>query len=537
MNHPVKRKRITKEFKREIKKKESIEHSKPKVESLKEETKLKEASNLAQEAKPILKNKALFDKETNYFEAEGATYIEKKSAQLDQCKLELEIDAERERDLDSQRIEPFTLPTSEELEFEKTQPIDMTKLDTRIKSIIAVLHNFKNLKALGSHRSDYTEQLCRDLCEYYGYNEFLLFSFFKIFGVSEICDFLDANEVPRPLTIRVNTLKARRRDVAQALIHRGVNCDPIGKWSKVGLVVFDSPIPVGATPEYLSGQYTLQTASSFLPVLSLQPQEGERILDMSAAPGGKTTYCAALMKNTGIIYANDPSSKRIKALVGNIHRMGVKNSIVCSYDGKMFPKVIGNFDRVLLDAPCSGSGVVSKDPSVKISKSSLEIIRLATTQKQLLLHAIDSLDAKSSTGGVLVYSTCSVLVEENEEVINYALRKRFVKLISTGCDFGVDGFTRFLGKRFHPSLKLTKRFYPHTHNMDGFFVAKLKKLSNEIPTGKKKDPAFSSSESVQNIKANPEKLKRRRATCGDSVRFKKVEKIGTLAKSQKVSST
>jgi ribosomal RNA methyltransferase Nop2 len=78
----------------------------------------------------------------------------------------------------------------------------------------------------------------------------------------------------------------------------------------------------------------------------------------------------------------------------------------------MFPKVIGNFDRVLLDAPCSGSGVVSKDPSVKISKSSLEIIRLATTQKQLLLHAIDSLDAKSSTGGVLVYSTCSVLVEE-----------------------------------------------------------------------------------------------------------------------------
>ena len=94
----------------------------------------------------------------------------------------------------------------------------------------------------------------------------------------------------RPVTIRSNSLKTRRRDLAQSLINRGVNLDPIGKWSKVGLVVYDSSVPVGATPEYLAGHYMLQGASSMLPVMALAPQEHEKIMDMCAAPGGKTSY-------------------------------------------------------------------------------------------------------------------------------------------------------------------------------------------------------------------------------------------------------
>ena len=124
----------------------------------------------------------------------------------------------------------------------------------------------------------------------------------------------------------------------------------------------------GATPEYLAGHYMLQAASSFLPVISLSPQPNERVLDMASAPGGKTSHMAALMQNTGVIFANDANKARTKSLTANIHRLGCKNVVVCSYDGREFPKVLGGFDRVLLDAPCSGTGVISKDPSVKINK-------------------------------------------------------------------------------------------------------------------------------------------------------------------------
>jgi ribosomal RNA methyltransferase Nop2 len=279
------------------------------------------------------------------------------------------------------------------------------------------------------------------------------------------------------MVIRTNTLRTHRRDLAHALINRGVTLEPVGKWSKVGLQIFESQVPLGATPEYLAGHYILQAASSFLPVMALAPQEHERVLDMAAAPGGKSTHMAALMRNTGCIFSNDASKERSKGLIGNIHRLGVKNTIVCNYSALEFPKVMGGFDRVLLDAPCSGTGVIAKDSSVKTNKTEADFLRLPHLQKQLLLAAIDSVDHASKTGGYIVYSTCSVTVEENEQVVQYALNKRpNVKLVPTGLVFGKEGFTKYLSKRFHPSLKLTRRYYPHAYNVDGFYVAKFKKL-------------------------------------------------------------
>lgn len=156
-------------------------------------------------------------------------------------------------------------------------------------------------------------------------------------------------------------------------MNRGVQLEPLGKWSKVGLQVFESPVPVGATPEYLAGHYMLQAASSFLPVIALSPQPNERVLDMASAPGGKTTYISALLQNTGVVFANDSNKARTKSLTANVHRMGCKNVVVCNYDAREFPRVIGGFDRVLLDAPCSGTGVISKDASVKVNKAGLRI--------------------------------------------------------------------------------------------------------------------------------------------------------------------
>lgn len=273
------------------------------------------------------------------------------------------------------------------------------------------------------------------------------------------------------------------------MINRGVNLDPLGKWTNVGLVIFNSTVPLGATPEYLAGHYMIQGASSMLPVIALAPQENERVLDMCSAPGGKGSHIAAVMKNTGVLFANDANRDRIKAVVANFHRLGIVNAVVSCEDATKFRNIMTGFDRVLLDAPCTGTGVVSKDPSVKTTKSEIDVQRCYNLQRKLLLTAIDCVDAKSSTGGYIVYSTCSVLPEENEWVIDYALKKRNVKLVPLGIDFGEPGFTKFRQHRYHPSLNLSKRFYPHTNNMDGFYVAKLKKFSNTIPITKEEQEA------------------------------------------------
>ncbi|RYY34560.1 RsmB/NOP family class I SAM-dependent RNA methyltransferase [archaeon] len=144
--------------------------------------------------------------------------------------------------------------------------------------------------------------------------------------------------------------------------------------------------------------------------------QGEKVLDMASAPGGKTTYLAQLMENRGV-------------LVANLARMGVVNTTVVCMDGRKIPDAMRGFDRILLDAPCTGLGIISRDPSVRTQKTRDDIVKMSHLQKQLILAACDALDAESSTGGIMVYSTCSVTVEENEQVVNYLLRKRHVKLL------------------------------------------------------------------------------------------------------------
>ncbi|KAL0941006.1 25S rRNA (cytosine-C(5))-methyltransferase nop2 [Colletotrichum truncatum] len=392
-------------------------------------------------------------------------------AELEEMGLQTNIDGDKPHILDDEEEDDLAIKTKGLL------APDLQLLRTRITENIRVLDDFAKLHEEGRSRAEYTNQLIKDICSYYGYSEYLAEKLFNLFSPREAFAFFEANESARPVVLRTNTLRTHRRDLAQALIGRGVTLEPVGKWSKVGLQVFESNVPLGATPEYLAGHYILQAASSFLPVMALEPQENERVLDMAAAPGGKTTHMAAMMKNTGMIIANDPSKQRAKGLIGNIHRLGARNVVVSNYDAREFPKPMGGFDRVLLDAPCSGTGVIAKDASVKTNKTERDFMLLPHTQKQLILAAIDSVNHHSKTGGYIVYSTCSVTVEENEAVVQYALSRRpNVKLVDTNLPFGREGFTSFMGKKFDPSLKLTRRYYPHTYNVDGFFVAKFQKV-------------------------------------------------------------
>ena len=279
---------------------------------------------------------------------------------------------------------------------------DLGIIQMRIKETIKILSNFKELRDDSKDRQTYMDSLKQDVAHCFDYNLELLDLLFDLFAPSECLQFIEANENQRPLTIRTNTLKTKRKDLAKTLIQRGVSLDPIAEWSKVGLKIYESQVPIGATPEYLAGHYILQSPSSFLPVMTLAPQPNERVLDMAAAPGGKTTYIAQLMKNTGTLVANDIKKERLKSLNANCHRLGVSNLVISLQDGRKLPNMFKKFDRVLLDAPCSGLGVIARDPQIKVQKTYRDVMKLSHLQKELILAAIDCVDAHSKTGGYIV---------------------------------------------------------------------------------------------------------------------------------------
>ena len=429
------------------------------------------------------------NEEENEIEEEEGTEMEEDEEEGN----EMEEDEEQEQD-ETKPIQSKLKPTSknntneDEEENEDQAPIDTLNMDIpemkiRIHKLVEILSDFKNKKSPERSRSDYISELKTLLIQTYDYNDDICNLVLNLFPPNECVEFMESNTTPKALTIRTNTLKTKRRELAKTLISRNINLDPLAEWSKVGLKIYSSPVPIGATPEYLAGHYMLQSASSFLPVLALEPQPGEKVLDMCACPGGKTTYIAQLMKNQGIVIANDMKKERIKSLFFNIHRMGIKNCIITNYDGRKFPKFYNSFDRVLLDAPCSGLGVIAKDQSVKVNRTYKEVLDNSRVQKELILAAIDSCNVKGS--GIIVYSTCSVAVEENEWVVDYALKYRYVKCIEVGFEVGESGLSSFREKRFHPSVKNCRRIYPHVHNMDGFFVAKLKKYADGVKGGEK----------------------------------------------------
>lgn len=179
--------------------------------------------------------------------------IEKKNRQLKLKQQKEATDAEEEL-LDSlANQEVFEFPDEDD-----DTPVTLQLVQQRIKDVSAVLADFNQRRLPDKSRHDYLDLLRKDLCMYYSYNDFLMEKLMQIFPVNELFEYLEASEVPRPLTIRTNSLKTRRRDLAAALINRGVNLDPLGKWTKVGLVVYNSNVPLGATPEYLAGHYMIQ---------------------------------------------------------------------------------------------------------------------------------------------------------------------------------------------------------------------------------------------------------------------------------------
>lgn len=294
----------------------------------------------------------------------------------------------------------------------------------------------------------------------------------------------------RPVTLRVNTLKADVRTVMEELKRLGLRFERV-LWYKDALILKDArKKEMQETSLYSRGLVYLQSLSSMVPPLVLNPQPGEAVLDLTAAPGSKTTQIAALMENTGSLLANELNPIRAQRLEYNLRLQGVTLAEVRVGDGKTVGEERPEaFDRVLLDAPCSGEGLFClSDPRTYRPWSLPRVHRLASEQRRLLASAVQAL----KPGGVLVYSTCTLSPEENEAVVDWALRQwpGALAAVPVGLDLpGALPATDWLPRlpapaagrdscqpnpRFLPGVAQAIRILP-SRLMEGFFICKLVK--------------------------------------------------------------
>ncbi|WP_027623847.1 RsmB/NOP family class I SAM-dependent RNA methyltransferase [Clostridium lundense] len=298
---------------------------------------------------------------------------------------------------------------------------------------------------------------------------------YELYSPIEVDEILRSYKDGRRTTLRINTLKNSMGQVLQELRKRGIkfsNCSFI----KDALIVGDyRESDISKLPSYKEGRIYLQNLSSMLPPMFLDIEENMDILDMCASPGSKTTQMAALINNKGIIVANEINPIRRERLKYNVDKQGAKCVQVIGEDGKKLGGIFKErFHRVLLDAPCSGEGTIYiKKPESYRKWNKRTMMKNSKLQKRLLESGVNAL----KKGGILVYSTCTLSPEENEEVIN-EIMYRYTNLRIMEMNFKLKnssmGITSYKNKVYHPSLSNALRVLPNK-DMEGFFVCKIRK--------------------------------------------------------------
>jgi NOL1/NOP2/sun family putative RNA methylase len=285
-----------------------------------------------------------------------------------------------------------------------------------------------------------------------------------------------------PKTVRVNTLKTTREEFMARAGRNGWELTSL-PWLADGFAIDreDRTVPLGHSLEHFAGHLYIQEASSMVPPLVLDPRPGERVLDLAAAPGSKTTQMAAMMGNRGLLAANDSSIPRIKALTANLERTGTLNTVVLNGSGHRVGRMLeGYFDKVLLDAPCTAEGTIAKSREVIARWSENSIKKLATLQGKLLLGAW----AAVKPGGTLVYSTCTFAPEENEGVLDAFLSlhpEADVEPFELPGLHAVPGVGEWQGNVYDPRVTNGRRIWPGNEAMEGFFIARLRKPPGASP--------------------------------------------------------
>ena len=282
--------------------------------------------------------------------------------------------------------------------------------------------------------------------------------------------FFAACERPLPSVVRVNTIKTNPERARRALEDEGIAYEPV-EWHDQ-LLRLPEATP-GTNWPYFHGWLHGQEEVSAVPALALDPQPGESIWDSCAAPGSKTTQLSAMMDDRGVVVGNDNNLGRLSSLRHNAERLGVTNLVVTKQDGRNFslkPFDFGEFDRAIVDAPCSCEGTIRKNPTTLEEWTLEHVHSVAAVQKGILSRAVQA----TKPGGTVVYSTCTFAPEENEAVVDHVLETEDCEVVDFDCPLdSVSGVTEWEGDSYDSSVTNTHRIYPHLNDTGGFYCAKL----------------------------------------------------------------
>lgn len=251
-----------------------------------------------------------------------------------------------------------------------------------------------------------------------------------------------------------------------------------GKNSEEDLIELE-PGELGRALEHILGYYYIQELASMLPIIVLKPKPDDKFLDLCASPGSKTTQACSEMKNSGTIIANEINLGRIKILASNLERCGVTNSIITMSDGVLLCDRLKEqgifFDKILVDAPCSGEGTLRSSPKTYFMWNVKTIKGVSKLQKKLFEKAFEVL----RVDGEMIYSTCTHAPEEDEEIVDFALEKFKDKIKIEKIILPIkcrEGITEWEGKKFSKETKNSCRIYPHDSDTEGFFISKFRRI-------------------------------------------------------------
>jgi len=334
------------------------------------------------------------------------------------------------------------------------------------------------LSAVWSRIRSSTNSKVEEVASSYGYLSYMVARYLEMLGSwEEVVEMLNAFERELVRSVRVNTLRFKDpREVVERLEALGYSLTPV-PWERYSYTVAKvGRVPLGATHEFLLGGYYLYRGlASLLPPVALNPSGRDRVLDAAAAPGGKTTHMAQLMGGRGMIVAVDVDRERFRALRSNLERMGVENVVTLRMDGRLVPKVFGRFfTKALLDAPCTGEGLIQIDKSRKVKTSFEDLVRAHRLQVELLRATVEAV----VPGGLVLYSTCSIAPEEDEFTVTEVLESSSrVEVVDLPLELNLlPGLSEYFGVRFPDGVRRCRRVYPHKHGMEGFFLCLLRVL-------------------------------------------------------------